>query len=61
MVIRYKNVGELLNEETAKERSANEVRVFTTGCKQLDNHRVGQMRAKSEKASDEDCKGSKSH
>jgi hypothetical protein len=29
MVIRYKNAGELLDEETAIERSENEVCIFT--------------------------------
>jgi hypothetical protein len=36
VVIHYKKAGELLDEETAMERSENKVCIFTSRAKQLD-------------------------
>ena len=46
-------------EETAMERSANDVRIFTTGGEQVEVNRLERVRAQGEKASGKDCKGSK--
>jgi hypothetical protein len=57
MVIHYKKREELLNEEKAKERSENEVCIFTILLVRLVVYRLEKVRIGSEKASTADCKG----
>jgi hypothetical protein len=52
-------IGELLDEDKAKGRSENKVCGFTNCYKQLELDGLGQMRTQGEKASGQDCKGSK--
>ena len=59
MVIRYKSIEELSNEETANERSANKVCIFTNKARQLEQYKLGRVWCSGEKASGTDCKGSK--
>ncbi|GHT08031.1 hypothetical protein AGMMS49525_17230 [Bacteroidia bacterium] len=43
MVVRYKKREELLNEEKAKERSTNEVRIFTQKSNRVGQHQMGTL------------------